>query len=375
MRARKISKREFLKMGGMALAAWPFTLYGTERGIVGGKDSFEGIPARYAISTPRGIRCQLCPNKCTIKEGERGDCRTRINRNGELITLAYGNPCAVHIDPIEKKPLNHFLPGTTSFSIATGGCNLACLNCQNWQISQKAPDEVGAVDMMPGSVVSAAKAQGCPSIAYTYTEPIVFYEYTNDTAKIAHEKGLRNVIVSAGYIEERPLREWCQNIDAANIDLKSFSDEIYQRLNAGTLQPVLNTLKVLKEEGVWVEITNLIVPQWTDDPEMIKKMCGWLVDNGFEDNPLHFSRFTPMYKLNRLPSTPLEILEKAHEIAREAGMKYVYIGNVPGHETQDTYCPACRKKIIDRSGFRIRENHIVDGHCGFCGEPIAGVWK
>ena len=375
MRARKISKREFLKMGGMALAAWPFTLYGTERGIVGGKDSFEGIPARYAISTPRGIRCQLCPNKCTIKEGERGDCRTRINRNGELITLAYGNPCAVHIDPIEKKPLNHFLPGTTSFSIATGGCNLACLNCQNWQISQKAPDEVGAVDMMPGSVVSAAKAQGCPSIAYTYTEPIVFYEYTNDTAKIAHEKGLRNVIVSAGYIGERPLREWCKNIDAANIDLKSFSDEIYQRLNAGSLQPVLNTLKVLKEEGVWLEITNLIVPQWTDDPEMIKRMCGWLVDNGFEDNPLHFSRFTPMYKLNRLPATPPEILEKAHEIAIEAGMKYVYIGNVPGHEAQDTYCPACRKKIIDRSGFRIRENHIVDGHCGFCGEPIAGVWK
>ncbi|WP_010419393.1 AmmeMemoRadiSam system radical SAM enzyme [Anaerophaga thermohalophila] len=359
----------------MALAAWPFTLYGTERGIVGGKDSFEGIPARYAISTPRGIRCQLCPNKCTIKEGERGDCRTRINRNGELITLAYGNPCAVHIDPIEKKPLNHFLPGTTSFSIATGGCNLACLNCQNWQISQKAPDEVGAVDMMPGSVVSAAKAQGCPSIAYTYTEPIVFYEYTNDTAKIAHEKGLRNVIVSAGYIGERPLREWCKNIDAANIDLKSFSDEIYQRLNAGSLQPVLNTLKVLKEEGVWLEITNLIVPQWTDDTEMIKRMCGWLVDNGFEDNPLHFSRFTPMYKLNRLPATPPEILEKAHEIAREAGMKYVYIGNVPGHEAQDTYCPACRKKIIDRSGFRIRENHIVDGHCGFCGEPIAGVWK
>ncbi|WP_016777615.1 AmmeMemoRadiSam system radical SAM enzyme [Anaerophaga thermohalophila] len=375
MRTKKISKREFLKMGGMALAAWPFTLSGTERGIVGGKDSFEGVPARFAINTPRGIRCQLCPNKCTIKEGERGDCRTRINRSGELITLAYGNPCAVHIDPIEKKPLNHFIPGTTSFSIATGGCNLACLNCQNWQISQKAPDEVETVDMMPGSVVSAAKAQGCSSIAYTYTEPIVFYEYTDDTAKIAHEKGLRNVIVSAGYIEERPLREWCQNIDAANIDLKSFSDEIYQRLNAGTLQPVLNTLKVLKEEGVWVEITNLIVPQWTDDPEMIKKMCGWLVDKGFEDNPLHFSRFTPMYKLNRLPSTPLEILEKAHKIAREAGMKYVYIGNVPGHEAQDTYCPACRKKIIDRSGFRIRENHIVDGRCEFCGEPIAGVWK
>lgn len=375
MKCRKISKREFMKLGSMALAGLPLSLahghYFTEAGA--GKP--KGVPAKYYLTTPRGVRCQLCPNRCDIKEGERGDCRTRINIGGELYTLAYGNPCAVHIDPIEKKPLYHFLPGTPSLSIATAGCNLACLNCQNWQISQKRPDEVETVELMPGQVASLAISKECLSVAYTYTDPIVFYEYVMDSAIAVRESGLKNVVVSAGYIEEPPLREWCRYIDAANIDLKSFSDEIYQTLSAGSLKPVLNTLKVLKEEGVWLEITNLIVPQWTDDPEMIKRMCGWLADNGFEDTPLHFSRFTPTYKLDRLPVTPLEILDKARDMAFEAGIKYVYTGNVAGHEGKDTFCPACKKKLIDRSGFRLVTNHIANGKCGFCGETIAGVWS
>jgi pyruvate formate lyase activating enzyme len=196
-----------------------------------------------------------------------------------------------------------------------------------------------------------------------------------DSAKEARELGIKNVIVSAGYIEEPPLREWCKYIDAANIDLKSFSDELYQNLNAGLLEPVLNALKVLKEEGVWLEITNLIVPRWTDDPEMIKQMCGWLARNGFENVPLHFSRFTPTYKLSNLPVTPVEILDQARNIALKSGLKYVYVGNVPGHEGKDTYCPACKKKLIDRSGYRLVTNHISEGKCSFCGEAIPGVWS
>ncbi len=363
-----------MKLGSMALAGLPLSLAHGHYFNDSGATKPKGVPAKYYLKTPRGVRCQLCPNRCDIKEGERGDCRTRINIAGELYTLAYGNPCAVHIDPIEKKPLYHFLPGTHSLSIATAGCNLACLNCQNWQISQKKPDEVETVELMPGQVAALAISKECSSVAYTYTDPIVFYEYVMDSAIAVHEPGLKNVIVSAGYIEEQPLREWCRYIDAANIDLKSFSDEIYQTLSAGTLKPVLNTLKVLKEEGVWLEITNLIVPQWTDDPEMIKRMCGWLAHNGFEDTPLHFSRFTPTYKLDRLPATPLEILDKARNMALEAGIKYVYTGNVAGHEGTDTYCPSCKKKLIDRSGFRLVTNHISNGKCEFCGETIAGVW-
>ena len=374
MKTRKISKREFLKLSGVALAAFPLRMLGE---INAQADRFQGIgkiPARYAISTPRGVRCLLCPNECTIKDGERGDCRTRLNMDGELFTRAYGNPCAVHIDPIEKKPLNHFLPGTTSLSIATGGCNLACLNCQNWQISQKEPDKIQTSRLMPEKVALAAKEKKCDSVSYTYSEPVVFYEYTADSAKHVHNMGMKNVIVSAGYIEEQPLRDWCPYIDAANIDLKSFKDEIYQQLNGGSLAPVLNTLKVLKEEGVWLEITNLIVPDWTDDIAMIEEMCAWLVKNGFENTPLHFSRFTPTYKLSHLPATPLDILEQAREKALAAGIKFVYIGNVPGHPAQNTYCPACKKKIIDRSGFRIGEIQINNGQCGYCGEPVAGVW-
>ena len=333
------------------------------------------IPAKYFVDTPRGIKCKLCPSACVLKEGEMGDCRTRKNIDGVLYSLAYGNPCAIHVDPIEKKPLNHFLPGSRSLSIATAGCNLACLNCQNWQISQKSPLDTTNYDLMPVDVVEMAIEKDCSSIAYTYTEPIVYYEYMYDTAKRAKEAGIKNVMVSAGYIEERPLRELCPVIDAANIDLKSFSNEIYEMLNAGSLDPVLRTLKILKKESVWLEITNLIVPDWTDDPDMIKRMCDWLYDNGFENTPLHFSRFTPMYKLKRLPATPVEMLNKAYDIAHNAGLKYIYTGNVPGHPAQDTYCPKCKKKLVDRSGYKIGEVHIKNGKCEYCNESIAGVWE
>jgi pyruvate formate lyase activating enzyme len=331
--------------------------------------------AMFYIETPKGIRCQICPNECDIKEGEAGDCRNRINKNGKLYTIAYGNPCAVHIDPIEKKPFMHFFPGSRAFSIATAGCNLACLNCQNWTISQKSPAETQNYDLLPDKLIESCIKNKCESIAYTYSEPITFYEYTHDSSVLARQAGIKNVIVTAGYVNRDPLLKLCKVIDAANVDLKSFSDEIYMRLNAGKLQPVLDTLLTIKEQGVWLEITNLIVPSWTDDMDMIRRMCDWLLKNGFEETPLHFSRFYPSYKLTQLPPTPVNILKNARQIAVEEGLKHVYIGNVPGLDAENTICSNCKKILIERRGYKILQNHIVDGKCGFCGKPVAGIWK
>ena len=380
---KKISKRQFVKytltgIGGIACS--PMT-------SLFGKDTVSTIAnppeklwkwsreAMYYTTTPRGLKCLRCPNECTIKEGELGDCHNHLNYNGKLYTIAYGNPCAVHIDPIEKKPLMHFLPESNAFSIATAGCNLACLNCQNWSISQKSPRETRNFDLMPDKVVEAAIESDCESIAYTYSEPITFYEYAYDTAILARNAGIKNVMVSAGYINEEPMRKLARVMDAANIDLKSFKDSIYLKLNAGKLEPILRTLKILNEEGVWLEITNLIVPGWTDDFDMIREMCDWLYENGFADNPLHFSRFQPLYKLTQLPPTPLSSLTKARKIALDAGIKYVYIGNVPGTEAENTFCPNCHKTLIKRRGYMVLSNHIKNGKCEYCNEPIAGVWE
>lgn len=329
---------------------------------------------QFYTVTPRGVKCLICPNECTIKEGETGDCRNRVVQGGKLYSIAYGNPCAVHVDPIEKKPLYHFLPGAKAFSIATAGCNLACLNCQNWSISQVSPKQTRNYDLMPEKVVEEAIASKCETIAYTYTEPISFYEYTVDTSKIAREHGIKNLMITAGYINEQPLREMCKYIDAANVDLKSFSNDIYLKLNAGSLDPILRALRILHEMNVWIEITNLIVPGWTDDLDMIKRMCDWLYENDLYKYPLHFSRFHPQYKLTQLPATPIYTLEKAREIALNAGIQYVYIGNVPTANGQDTICPKCNKILIERKGFSILQNNIVNGTCKFCNEKISGRW-
>lgn len=331
--------------------------------------------ALFYEKTPTGVKCRKCPHGCLLKDNDLGICRNRINYSGRLYTIAYGNPCAVHIDPIEKKPFFHFLPATRTFSIATAGCNLRCLNCQNWQISQYSPLDTYNLDLLPEKVVAESLANRCDSIAYTYSEPTTFYEYTYDTAKIARIKGLKNVIKSSGYINEEPLRQLSRVIDAANIDLKCFDDAIYRKLSGVRLEPVLNTLKILKEEGVWLEITNLIVPEWTDNLEMIKRMCQWLFKNGFSDYPIHFTRFTPMFKLTHLPLTPVTILEKARDIALDAGLKYVYIGNVPGHPGENTFCHNCKRLIFERKGFRIISSHIIKGKCGHCGTVIPGVFR
>ncbi len=333
------------------------------------------MEALFCVETAGGVRCLKCPNGCVLGKDQAGFCRNRINYKGKVYSIAYGNPCAVHIDPIEKKPFFHFLPSSRAFSIATAGCNLRCLNCQNWEISQVSPRETRNADLMPERVVEQCLAARCESIAYTYSEPTTFYEYAFDTANLARQQKIRNVWKSNGYINEEPLRKLCKVIDAANIDLKSFDEKVYERLNGGKLGPVLRGLKVFKEEGVWLEITNLVIPTWTDNLDMIKKMCDWLCANGLRDCPLHFSRFSPLYKLNQLPSTPVSILDKAMDIAIKAGIRYVYVGNVPGHRAESTYCHNCRKGIIERRGFTILANQIKNGRCASCGEKIPGVWS
>jgi pyruvate formate lyase activating enzyme len=378
MSGGRITKREFIKLGLCGLGGLvycPLKAFGGP--AAPGSDPLWkwSKEAMYTAETPRGIRCMICPNECTLKPDELSDCRNRINKNGTLYTIAYGNPCAVHVDPVEKKPLYHFMPESRVFSIATAGCNLACLNCQNHTISQKSPTETQNYDLMPNRVVEQSIKNNCPAIAYTYSEPITFFEYTTDTCKLARQAGLKNILVSAGFIKEEPLTYLCAHIDAANIDLKSFNDNIYLKLNAGKLQVVLDTLLTMHREGVWLEITNLIVPGWTDDFDMIRKMCSWLVDNGLGHYPLHFSRFFPQYKLTQLPPTPVSTLNKAREIALEEGVRFVYIGNVPGSNASNTYCPDCHKLLVERRGYKILQNHIVKGRCDYCSVTIPGIWS
>jgi pyruvate formate lyase activating enzyme len=297
-----------------------------------------------------------------------------VNIGGTLYSLTYGNPCAVHVDPIEKKPLNHFYPGSSIFSIATTGCNFRCLNCQNWEISQRRPEEVKHGQLFPDAVIREAKKRNTPSIAYTYSEAITYYEYMYDTAKRARHAGLKNVLVSNGYINVGPLIELAEYMDGANINLKSFDDKIYRTLNGGTLEPVLNTFKTLHEEGVWFEMTTLIVPTYVDDPDMVKRMCNWILNELGPDYPLHFLRFFPQYKLERLPPTPISTMEEFRKIAISEGIHYVYLGNVPGNKGCNTYCHNCGEILIERKGYVFRIINLEDGRCKLCQTSIPGRW-
>jgi len=321
------------------------------------------------------IRCKLCPKECEIGDRERGWCGVRENRGGVYYTLVYGNPCAVRPDPIEKKPFFHFLPGTQTFSLATAGCNLNCKFCQNWEISQARPEETKNFRLPPADVVANAKESNCKSIAYTYSEPTVFYEYMLDTAKIGRKAGIRSVVVSAGYINPEPLKLLCENVDAIKIDLKSLRNKFYDDICSGELQPVLNALKIIKDAGVWYEIVYLIVPSLNDSDEELRDTSRWIYENLGPDVPLHFSRFYPTYQLKNLPPTDPDKMTTAREIALDVGLNYVYIGNVPGDPAENTYCPKCGEILISRIRYFIRQNNMVDGKCKWCGEEIPGVWK
>ena len=282
----------------------------------------------YRILDSGVVECLLCPHHCHIVNGKTGICRSRLNQNGVLISKVYAKPCALAVDPIEKKPLYHFHPGTTCLSLACTGCNFHCLNCQNHDISQVSPEVADYYKLSPEAVVALCKKQNCPGIAYTYTEPLTYIEYISDTARLAHEAGLWNILVTAGYVCQEPLSDFLPYLDAANIDLKSFSDDIYRKVSGGHLQPVLDTILAMHDAGVWVEITNLIIPGVNDDMQMIRRMCSWLVENHLENAPLHFSRFFPRYKMQEIQPTPLYTLKEAKRIAEEEGIVHVYLGNV-----------------------------------------------
>lgn len=322
------------------------------------------------------VLCFLCSHRCLISEGKRGICAVRENRNGILYSLVYDKVIAQNIDPIEKKPLFHFLSGTLSYSIAAPGCNFRCLHCQNADISQLPRNRGGSIlgsDISPDSIVNSALAGRCSSISYTYTEPTIYFELAYDTARIAAEKGLKNVFVSNGYTTPEALETMSPVLHAANIDLKGFTDEFYRKVCGAKLQPVLDAIKLYKKLGIWIEITTLVIPGHNDSESELRQIAEFIRSVG-EEIPWHVSRFHPTYKLLDQPVTPVSTLHKARQIGLDTGLRYVYQGNVPGNG-EDTMCWSCKKKIVKRIGFSIRENRVKGGTCGYCGSAIDGLWE
>jgi pyruvate formate lyase activating enzyme len=321
------------------------------------------------------VQCELCPRRCMIGPGKRGFCRVRENRNGVLYSLTYGRPCSINREPIEKAPFFHFLPGKQRLTLATVGCNQRCKYCQNWEISQASPEEVPSENLSPAEIVALTEKLKLPIICFTYTEPVVFYEYMFDIARLARAKKIKTAMVSGGYINPQPLKELCQVMDAIKIDLKGFTPEFYQEVCSSTLEPVLEAAKTVAESGCHLELVNLVVPGYNDDTTTIRKMCLWIKENLGDTIPVHFTRFHPDYRLLNSPATPLPTLEGAIRIARQCGLKFVYIGNVPGHKDENTYCSNCGKLLIRRQGFSVLENNIVAGRCRFCKAKVPGVWN
>ena len=331
--------------------------------------------ARFYEKLPRKkIKCKLCPRECEIGDRERGYCGVRENRGGAYYTLVYGRVCAAHIDPVEKKPFFHFAPGTLAFSVATAGCNVNCKMCQNWEISQVRPEQVESKNLPPAKLAALARESGCASIAYTYSEPVVFCEYVLDAAGAGRAAGVKSVVVTGGYIQPEPLKEMCRRVDAIKVDLKGFSEKYYRNVVGGELKPVLNALATIRTQGAWNEIVYLVVPTLNDSDNELRGLARWVKTELGPDVPLHFSRFYPNYLLKNLPPTPLPTLERAKAIADAEGIHYVYIGNVPGHPAENTYCPNCRRMVIKRAGLMVKAVHLDSGQCRFCRHPIPGRW-
>jgi pyruvate formate lyase activating enzyme len=321
------------------------------------------------------VRCNLCAHRCLITDGQRGFCNVRVNEEGRLYTAVYGRVVSRSVDPIEKKPLFHFLPGTHAYSVATVGCNFTCLYCQNHTISQYPREHEGRIpgeEASPGEIVAAAVESGCETIAYTYTEPTIFFEYAYDTARLAHAKGLRNVFVTNGYMTPETIEKIGPYLDGVNIDLKGISDDLYRKVTGGNLRPVLHTIERFFRAGVWVEVTTLLIPGLNDSPQALR----WTAEAIYGISPVipwHISRFYPAYRMLDRPPTPIATLEEAQRIGREVGLHYVYMGNVPGHG-EDTRCPACGELLVKRRGFLVRENSLQEGCCPSCGSKVDGVW-
>ena len=328
------------------------------------------------VSSASAVQCELCPKRCVIAPGYSGECRIRVNIDGRLLAVTYGHPCAVHVDPVEKKPLFHFLPGTLTLSLATVGCNLHCRNCQNWEISQANPEETPAYYLPPKKIVALAQREkNCLSVSYTYTEPVVYYEYALACAEAARAAGLRNILVTAAYVNPKPWRRLCRAVDGAHIDLKAMSERFYRENCDGELAPVLDAIVSACSAGVWVEIVNLVIPTLNDSDEMLGALCRWLKRNVGRNVPLHFSAFHPAHLLQHLPRTPVATLLRARDIARAEGLRYVYVGNVTVAGGEDTLCPECGITLINRQRFAVIANRLVAGRCPECQTDIPGIWK
>lgn len=342
------------------------------------------IPRKYDVTLKEGlyyrptgahIQCTLCPKFCVIPDGEPGLCRVRVNRGRKLYTMVYSQPASVAFHPMELGPIFHAFPGSRCIGIATAGCNLTCKYCQNWQMSQFSAEETDNYDLPPNSVVSLAQENRCKAIVFAYTEPIVAYEYVIDVAKAARANGLKTVLVTAAYVDTQPLINITQYFDVIRIDLKSFSEKFYIDTVGGTLQPVLNAIKVVHEQKTWLEIVDPLVPGFNDSAKEIREMSKWLLENVGPDVPLHFLKFYPAYKMRNFPPTSEKVLSRSRQIAMEVGIKYVYVGNLPGHEGENTFCPNCKKLLVKRVGYLgITENNISNNKCRFCGYFIPGLW-
>jgi len=331
--------------------------------------------AHYRKGSKKFVQCTLCPKQCSVGPNGRGLCGVRENRDGEYYTLVYGRAASVNIDPVEKKPFFHVLPGSPIFSFATAGCNLECKNCQNWRLSQALPEDMAAIDLPPAKLVARARESQCSLIAGTYGEPTVFYEYVRDVAREGNKHGLRTTMVSAGFINREPMLELCRELAAVKIDLKSMRDEFYRSNCDGALKPVLQTIELVKSQGVWLEIVYLVIPTLNDSEGEIRDLARWIKEHVGPDVPLHFSRFHPEYRLKHLPPTPYETLDRCYRTAKAEGLEYVYVGNVPDHPGTNTSCPKCGKVLIRRQTYRIAENHVRDGRCEFCKQTIPGIWS
>ena len=377
-----LDRRSFLKAAALpTLATCALAPAARGAGLLasppaGDKDSRFIVEAKYYEKLPyKKIKCKLCPRECVIDDHERGYCGARENRGGTYYSLVHSRVCTAHVDPIEKKPLFHFYPGTLAFSVATAGCNVNCKMCQNWEISQVRPEQVASDYLPPRDLAALAKQYKCPSIAYTYSEPVVSYEYVQDAAAAGHDRGVRSVVISGGFIQQEPLKEWCKSVDAIKVDLKAFSEKFYKEVVNGELKPVLETLVTIRKHGTWTEIVYLVIPTLNDRDEEFRALAKWVKSELGPDVPLHFTRFHPEYLLTNLPPTPLESLERAKGIADAEGLHYVYIGNVPGHPAENTLCPSCRRVVIERLGFTINAMRLKKGKCSYCQQVIPGVWQ
>lgn len=333
--------------------------------------SLKGKPVRHKADL---VKCLLCAHGCVIESGQRGKCRARLNLKGELRSLVYGRPISVHVDPIEKKPFYHFLPGAAAYSLATAGCPLQCKFCQNWQISRASPEDYKVPFTPPEKISKFAMDSKARVIAFTYNEPTVFTEYLTDIAREAKKGGLRSVLISCGFMNEMPLAEMCGVLDAIKIDLKGYSEPFYRSVCGAELKPVLRSIKQIARSRTHLEIVNLVVPTLNDSDRMLLELINWILGEVGPDVPVHFIRFHPDYQLLNLPPTPVATLERARDTALGRGIHYPYVGNVPGHPGNHTYCPNCKKIVIQREGFFVAEINMKGGHCKFCNHKIAGVW-